>query len=203
LELSTDGSLSGSLSGTGPMCVFAFPFPRKYQLSAYWRLPDEKNVTVEFFVDSIKRPFSACDEGIECMFWHTHPFVLKISGANDPAFSIDLNYQTDLKKHSSNPCYFGPIPNTPRNIPELTYKCEDEQEKRFGQFRMIFIVALIVLIAAIGLHTIGVVNLRVHLGIHEDETPIFKKVKASLVKQEPTPADPVSMEPFQDTHYNV
>jgi hypothetical protein len=64
-EISSDGELSGSFSRSGPMCLFAFPFPTKYQLSAFLEgsLTSERNVLIQFFVDNLGRRSRSATRG--------------------------------------------------------------------------------------------------------------------------------------------
>jgi hypothetical protein len=64
-EISSDGAFSGSLLRSGPMCLFAFPFPTKYQLSAFLEgsPASQTKVSIQFFVDDLASPFSICTTG--------------------------------------------------------------------------------------------------------------------------------------------
>jgi hypothetical protein len=166
------------------MCLFAFPFPTKYQLSAFLEgsLTSERNVLIQFFVDNLGAPFSVCDTRTDCFFFHTRPFILKISGRVGRSFTMILKYETDTAQFSTNPCYLGPIPllsgAKAGDISGLTvdYRCEDERHKRAQQFRMVFGISLLLGVLCAALHLFGVINLKVLAGL-DDEVPLIAKAK--------------------------
>jgi hypothetical protein len=178
-ELSSDGRLSGLISELVPLCIVTYPFCHRYQLSAFLQ---ESHLTMEFFVDNFDHPFSSCEPGIQCFFWHTEPFLLKISGHEDVHDSLRLNFEGDSFGHTNNPCYLGVIPKEGEPTmkgPNAEYKCEDKQEFEHRGFRLIVGVTVLFLSVILILHCIGVTDLRIIFG-YEEESSRFEKMKAKL-----------------------
>jgi hypothetical protein len=185
--ISTDGELSGELTpspGGGPLCIIAHPFAKRYQMSAFVGEPQLLgNVSAQYFVDSFRQPFSSCDLGIECLFLHTSPFLLRLSWKADTQFQCRLHYQTGSMAHSDRPCFLGGIPRAGiggEAIAErFVFQCQDKEEQEHSQFITVAATVVAFLIIALVLHLAGIVNMRVALGC-EDENVRFEKVKHEL-----------------------
>jgi hypothetical protein len=162
-ELSSDGELTGLIPQTGPLCIFAYPFSARYQLSAFL---EQSPLSVEFFVDNFNLPFSSCESGIRCSFWHTRPFLLRISGGQEIHGSLRLTFEGGSFGHTNNPCYLGLIPvgGTPAvQSAAAEFKCQDLQE--FQHNEVVFVVGLsLICLTLVGfLHFTGIINLMVIL----------------------------------------
>jgi hypothetical protein len=185
--ISADGKLSGELAPAlpaEPLCILAHPFAKRYQMSAFVAEPQLfGNVSAQYYIDSFREPFSSCDLGIECLFLHTSPFLLRLSWTAGTRFQCRLHYQTESMAHSDRPCFLGPIPRAATAGEDPTerfvFQCEDKEEQEHNQFVTVLLTVLAFLVVALILHAAGIVNMRVALGC-EDETARFEKVKHEL-----------------------
>jgi hypothetical protein len=184
--ISSDGELFGELIGprtSGPICLVSRPFVQNFQMSSLLTCSTPtSNVTVQYYIDHFHRPFSDCEPCIECLFWHTQPFVMRIAWATGAKFKFSLKYQTDTMRHSDRPCFLGPI-RGPENVTALAeefyFTCQDKEEQEIGQFHTIFLVALALCVGVVLLHCFGVVNVLVCIGC-EDEQRRFQKIREEL-----------------------
>jgi hypothetical protein len=185
--ISADGKISGTLHSphnSGPLCLFSHPFAKRYEISSSVGEPEiVGNLSVKYYVGSLYREFSTCLMGIECLFLHSEPFLLKIEWKTGKQFNIDLKFQTDSMKHSDRPCFLGAIPNGDgeilSNAETFTFECQDKEEQEYRQLVTVFLTVLGVLGFAIVLHATGFVNMKVALGC-EDENIRFEKIRQDL-----------------------
>jgi hypothetical protein len=141
------------------------------------------SLAVAYYVDSLRHAFSTCEMGIECMFLHTKPFLLRVAWKNGTRFGLSLKYQTGSMRHSDRPCFLGPIPDGSGSArveaDTFGFECQDKEEQEHSQFVIVVVTVVAFLVVAVALHVAGVVNMRVVLGC-EDENLRFEKMKQDL-----------------------
>jgi hypothetical protein len=182
-----DGELVGDVSSTvlrRPTCLFSIPFAKKHHLvSNVVFESDSPDVSVDYFVHDLDRPYSSCDKGSECVFWHTRAFLLRISGEDKAKFTMSLKYQIAPHSHQASRCFFGAIPPFNLSIKEESdkfhYVCESRRQLMSDEFKMIFRLVLVVALTVIVLQLCGCVDLCSLLGHREDAR--FAKIKVELL----------------------
>jgi hypothetical protein len=185
--ISSAGTLVGEVTSAdlgGPTCIFSVPFARKHHLVSNFKFSgDSSHVSIDYYVKGLDHPYSSCDKDIECVFWHTRPFLLRISGIDRATVSIVFRYQVDPQPHVRVPCFLGILPNLNSSLTshprEFAFKCEDKAELRSDEFKLIFRLVFVVLALALLLHLCGCVNMCAIVGCHEDEVR-FAKIRVGL-----------------------
>ncbi|OHT07553.1 hypothetical protein TRFO_05187 [Tritrichomonas foetus] len=189
-SISTVGELEATISNSPhhfPLCIFADPFSEKYKLSTYFENNNIKKITsIDFYVGSATDPFSSCDQGTECVFWHTQPFFMRLEGNPDAEFSYSIRYQTESKHFLPESCFLGAIKRFPENyeqdnqyLDEFHFECKDEKLENQEQFKIIIFIILFIAFLIFVLHLSGVMNIKTVIG-WEDEQYRFNRAKANI-----------------------
>jgi hypothetical protein len=184
--LSANGQLSADftdLDPGGPLCLFPNPFgTRHHMVSTFQYERGSSNISLEYYVDSVTKPYSDCDPGVECVFWHMRPFVFRISAPN---VRIAMNLKYESKVDLDTECLVKEIPDIGAEKPgkggRVKFACEDRAELRADQFKLIFVMAFALVMLLVLLLFCRVIDLGTILGNRTIEAR-FSEIQVELLE---------------------